>query len=71
MTENLALKPEILAPGGNIYSTLDGGTYGNNSGTSMAAPSVAGSAAVVAQYIQENGLAEKTVSMSGLWPLPC
>ena len=60
VTENLALKPEILAPGGNIYSTLDGGTYGNNSGTSMAAPSVAGSAAVVAQYIQENGLAEKT-----------
>lgn len=60
VTENLALKPEIIAPGGNIYSTTDNGTYGNNSGTSMAAPSVAGAAAVVAQYIRENGLAETT-----------
>ena len=43
-----------------IYSTLDGGTYGLNSGTSMSAPSVTGSAAVVAQYIKENHLDEKT-----------
>ena len=60
VTENLALKPEIIAPGGNIYSTLDGGAYGLNSGTSMSAPSVTGSAAVVAQYIKENHLDEKT-----------
>lgn len=56
---NLALKPEITAPGGNIYSTMDDGTYGLMSGTSMASPSAAGMAAVVSQYIQENGLAEK------------
>lgn len=57
---DLSLKPEITAPGGNIYSTRTDGTYGLMSGTSMAAPSVAGMAAVVAQYIKENGLAEKT-----------
>lgn len=40
--ENLMLKPEITAPGGNIYSTLDNGTYGQNSGTSMSSPNVTG-----------------------------
>lgn len=58
-TGNLAIKPEITAPGGNIYSSVDGG-YGINSGTSMAAPSIAGQSALVAQYVAENGLAEKT-----------
>ena len=58
--ENLMLKPEITAPGGNIYSTLDNGTYGQNSGTSMSSPNVTGCAAVVAQYIKENKLQEKT-----------
>ncbi len=57
---NLTLKPEITAPGGNIYSTTDDGTYGLMSGTSMASPSAAGMAAVVAQYIRENNLDEKT-----------
>lgn len=56
---NLDLKPEIIAPGGNIWSTMDNGTYGSMSGTSMAAPSVTGMAAVVAQYIRENGLDKK------------
>lgn len=59
-TEDLGLKPEIIAPGGNIWSSVDGGVYGTNSGTSMAAPSVTGSVAVVAQYIKENKLNEKT-----------
>ncbi|MBR5897411.1 MAG: S8 family serine peptidase, partial [Lachnospiraceae bacterium] len=57
---DLALKPEITAPGGNIYSTTDDGTYDVYSGTSMAAPSVAGLSALVIQYIEENNLAEKT-----------
>lgn len=57
---DLSLKPEITAPGGNIYSTLTDGQYGVMSGTSMAAPSVAGMSALVMQYIEENNLTEKT-----------
>ncbi len=68
---SLEMKPEISAPGGNIYSVngkhaVDGGflggsdQYENMSGTSMAAPQVAGMAALMAQYIRENGLAEQT-----------
>ena len=57
---SLKLKPEITAPGGNIYSLKNGGGYQNMSGTSMASPQIAGMAAVVAQYIKANGLAEKT-----------
>ncbi|MCH5192049.1 MAG: S8 family serine peptidase [Oscillospiraceae bacterium] len=55
---SLTMKPEITAPGGNIYSVngaVPGGqAYENMSGTSMASPQVTGMAAVVAQYIREN-----------------
>ena len=57
---DLSLKPEITAPGGNIYSTLDGGAYGSMSGTSMAAPAMAGLSALVLQYIEDQNLAERT-----------
>ncbi len=51
-TPSLELKPEITAPGGNIYSTIQGDAYGVKSGTSMAAPHVAGGAALVQQYLK-------------------
>ena len=57
---DLALKPEITAPGENIYAPQANGGYGCMSGTSMAAPSIAGMSAVVSEYIQRNGLEQKT-----------
>ena len=61
---SLLLKPEITAPGGNIYSVngLDksGTAYENMSGTSMAAPQANGMAALMAEYMKDTGLAEKT-----------
>ena len=65
---SLTLKPEITAPGGNILSVAgaykggvaDHSSYELMSGTSMAAPQVTGMVALVAQYIRENNLEEKT-----------
>lgn len=68
---DLSMKPEIVAPGGNIYSLYgmnaadtDGDGYADGylgghdqyelmSGTSMAAPNIAGLAALMAQYLEE------------------
>ena len=61
---SLELKPEITAPGGNIYSVngvIPGGeSYETMSGTSMASPQIAGMTALVAQYMEEAGLQEQT-----------
>ena len=44
---------DVMAPGMSIFSTLPGGEYGNENGTSMAAPVVSGIAAMIRGYYPE------------------
>ncbi len=50
-TPELKLKPEVAAPGGDVYSTITKGQYGYKSGTSMATPHIAGISAMVKERI--------------------
>jgi len=52
-THDLKLKPEITAHGGEITSAVPGG-YGEQSGTSMATPNMAGFMALVRSYLKND-----------------
>lgn len=54
VTPSLDFKPEITAPGGNILSTLNDDSYGMMSGTSMAAPHVAGGSSLVEERVDKD-----------------
>lgn len=55
-TPNLGLKPDLIAVGGNVYSTMENNSYGNMSGTSMAAPMVSGISALLSQKFKADGI---------------
>ncbi len=56
VTPDLQLKPDVAAPGGNIYSAVLGGGYDWLSGTSMATPQTTGLLAVVKQHLMTEGI---------------
>ncbi len=53
-TSDLKIKPEITAHGGEILSAVPGQAYDRLSGTSMAAPNLAGATALIRQYVKKN-----------------
>ncbi len=51
--DSVSIKPNVVAPGGEIRSCEPGGTYSVHGGTSMSAPHVAGAVAILRQFAPE------------------
>ena len=56
VSSDLRLKPEIAAPGGEVFSSIPDGAYEQSSGTSMATPQMAGVSTIVLQRVQSDPL---------------
>jgi serine protease AprX len=52
------VKPDVVAPGMNVYSSIPGGQYASYSGTSMATPHVSGLVALIKQVHPEYTVAQ-------------
>lgn len=65
---DLSIKPEITAHGGNILSSITGGSYDRISGTSMACPNLAGVVILLRQYVVENfpDIADNNVEVNAM-----
>lgn len=62
----LELKPEMTAPGGNIYSSIPDNKYAIMSGTSMAAPHITGITALLNQYYKTNPFSKQYNELNGI-----
>lgn len=68
-SDDFRIKPDITGNGTGVYSTFDGSNsdYSSISGTSMAAPNVAGSLLLLQQYYSEkNGALMRAATLKGL-----
>ena len=62
------IKPDLVAPGVEVYGALPGGRFGTKSGTSVAAAHGAGAAALLLQWgiVQDNYRGMRTIDIKSL-----
>lgn len=66
VTPELTMKPDIIAPGGNIKSATVNNGYTTKSGASMSAPFISGAMALTKQYVEQQGLASSETDKAAL-----